>query len=272
MAWPTSRWMAPDPSHRNAGTAEQRFASWRQLPASAATLTAMLPDLSTEAAFKTNVVAEGPLPARSQEGRRWELKEQKISVEKAAIQLASLANTVGGTLIVGVGETEVAGVTYAEGIHDVPDADKYREQVLGHCDARLKPVPIGESFPLMVDGKAVVVFQVEPSVRIVAYQDGDRLKYPYRDSHGTKYMDAARVEMHIMDENKSKHLRFLKSYETAKGPVKVVFVQQANLWADDSRLAGPEGFARRRSSRTRESYPRRTTTSSWGSDRCPERT
>lgn len=90
--------MAPDPSHRNAGTAEQRFASWRQLPASAATLTAMLPDLSTEAAFKTNVVAEGPLPARSQEGRRWELKEQKISVEKAAIQLASLANTVGGTL------------------------------------------------------------------------------------------------------------------------------------------------------------------------------
>lgn len=186
----------------------------------------MLPDLSTETAFKANFIADGPLAVRCQEGRRWEFKKQRIAADKMAIRLASFANTVGGTLIVGVGEVEDGGITYADGIHDISDADKFREQVLNHCDTRLKPVPISESFPLVVDGKAVVVFQVEPSVRIVAYQDGDRLKYPYRDSHGTKYMDAARVEMHIMDENRSKYLRFIKNYEAANGPVRVLFGRQ----------------------------------------------
>lgn len=46
-----------------------------------------------------------------------------------------------------------------------------------------------ESFPLVVGGNNLVAFRVEPSVRIVGFQEDDRrLIYPYRDSHGTKYL------------------------------------------------------------------------------------
>lgn len=105
-----------------------------------------LPDLGTPAAFRKHINwDDDDLNVRTHEGVQMELKAgpKENHPEKLVHTIAAVANTLGGTIIVGVGEGgKKTGLTYADGLVPVKNGDKLRRDVTHLLGPRLTIDPL----------------------------------------------------------------------------------------------------------------------------------
>lgn len=147
-----------------------------------------------------------------------EFKGGPIEKPKLVERLAGMANSSGGVILVGVVERR-AEIKLADGIRNVENADQYKDDVMGLVDSKLKPRPPIDAFTFKLDDKNLVVFNVAPSLAVVAYEEHDRgghylLKYFVRRETHNRCMNAEEVERRMMDSTRPTRL---KLYRLARG-------------------------------------------------------
>lgn len=139
-------------------------------------------------------------PEPAHEGLTLEFKAKVDEPREAAIDVAAMANTDGGTLIFGVEEGHGPnGYKVATGIVAI-DVDKTKECVANAIDRWLSATEQQpEMYPLALRmGVSVLLVVVRPSARLVAVRADspkrEGLVYVGRNSHGKVFMGADEVE------------------------------------------------------------------------------
>lgn len=115
-----------------------------------------------------------------------------------ASSVGSLANADGGQVLLGVRDKDGAPDKVI-GVTKVDEAGKDIEDSISNFLVGIEPRPTWQ--PLTFDGKPVVVVDVLPSVRLVAYWNtGERAKimYPVRTGDRLSYMRPGDVEARIL--------------------------------------------------------------------------
>lgn len=145
-----------------------------------------------------------------------------------AKDIASLANAWGGTLVVGVEETEGKAGDYlrAKGFRSVPEPEDLR-QWLESAAVRGHLVPSTLSYtalPVTLDDGTVLIL-----VRVPAFTGGivalwhpgraDHVAYPWRTSFGTSYLNPDQAVERIMDRTRAFEVRLRRLFEEGKTEV-----------------------------------------------------
>ena len=115
-----------------------------------------------------------------------------------ASSVGSLANADGGQVLLGVRDKDGAPEKVV-GVKKLDEAGKDIEDSISNFLVGIEPRPTWQ--PLNYDGKTVVVVDVFPSVRLVAYwSTGEREKimYPVRTGDRLRYMRPGDVEARIL--------------------------------------------------------------------------
>lgn len=143
-----------------------------------------------------------------------DLEKKDNAKTESALDIAAFANQWGVTIVFGVREK---GADYE--IIGVADFDKTREHIEESRKGRVWPTPDIEINRLVFGGKVVVAVNVSPDECLIAVQDGDALKYPFRTNKGRSYMRADQVIERI---NAPRCGSQLALHRAAKAVVKVL--------------------------------------------------
>ncbi len=137
--------------------------------------------------LKERVVA-GPKNVSERDGK----KDPEQRVKKLARQVASMANTDGGLIIVGVRERKLDTDRVIDGFEAV-ELDETRKSFAAALEL-LRPRVNPEMDQVRVHGQQLFVVAVPPSVGLIAVQlgssEGPALFFPIRSDHGIMYLGA----------------------------------------------------------------------------------
>lgn len=128
-----------------------------------------------------------------------------------ANDLASFANSWGGSLLLGIAETLLPdGTKVATAMPGVSDFDRTRDWLEQAVRARLAPntLPFNTAAISQPGGQPVMVVNVPPLPRgLAASWDTRRIAYPARTSHGKRYLSPMEVEMRLAEPSRAMFLR-----------------------------------------------------------------
>lgn len=170
---------------------------------------------------------------KTSESIHWDYKQQFNDEKKSdiAIDLAAFANTLGGTLLIGVSEKNIDGRKVANSLFNVDDFEKIKKSVYTSIVDLMSPHIDIQVAPIKVDDVLIVAINVEPSVNLVSVsQEKNRHYYcfPYRTDFGNKYMAFEEVEKRMMDNKTRAMYLKLKKYFPTDGKVNVYPAPIAN--------------------------------------------
>lgn len=154
----------------------------------------------------------------------WDYKQYFNSKEPTdiAIDLASFANTYGGTLLIGVAEKKENGLKVASNFVPNVDAEEIKKQVFTRILDLISPKINAQVVQFNVSDNVVVAINVEPSVNLVSVcLDKDRQSFciPYRTEYGNRYMSFEEVEKRMMDNKTRAMYLKLKKFLPSGGKV-----------------------------------------------------
>lgn len=151
--------------------------------------------------------------------------------EDLAIDLATFANTFGGTLLIGVAEKSDGAKKVASGFVPGINVEEIRKTVHTHICEIISPKIDVQVVPIEVSGNLVVAINVEPSVNLVGVcLDKDRrsFSFPYRTEFGNRFMTFEEVENRMADNKTRAMYLKLKKYIPSGGKVNVYPAPIAN--------------------------------------------
>lgn len=160
------------------------------------------------------------------ESIHWDYKQQFNDEKKSdiAIDLAAFANTLGGTLLIGISEKNIDGRKVANNLFNIDDFERIKKSVYTSILDLLSPHIDVQVVSIKVDDVLIVAINVEPSVNLVSVsQEKNRHYYcfPYRTDFGNRFMAFDEVEKRMMD-NKSRAMYLkLKKHIPSKGKVTI---------------------------------------------------
>lgn len=139
---------------------------------------------------------------------------QKRDREAAELcrDVAQFANTLGGTLLVGL--TEHAGQSnrkVAGKVLPVDDIEGFRNWIEQSIHNRLMPSTFSHTVdPIETSQGPIVAINIPPSLHLVALVDPPAMhaiEYVYRTSHGKSYMNPDEVAKHIMNSSRAVQIK-----------------------------------------------------------------
>lgn len=156
----------------------------------------------------------------------WDYKQYFNSKEPTdiAIDLASFANTYGGTLLIGVAEKKENGLKVASNFVPNVDAEEIKKQVFTRILDLISPKINAQVVQFNVSDNVVVAINVEPSVNLVSVcLDKDRQSFciPYRTEYGNRFMSFEEVEKRMMDNKTRAMYLKLQKYLPSGGKVTI---------------------------------------------------
>jgi hypothetical protein len=136
--------------------------------------------------------------------------------------VSAMANTIGGCIIVGVSEGGSGGsnTSVARAIHaleNVPARVQWMNEAIANY---LVPHTFARTMvPLSIDGAAIVVVNVPPSLHLVSIwqEDSGVVQCYRRTDHGKVAMNPDDIERHLMDGSRAARLEFARVQPLAKG-------------------------------------------------------
>lgn len=163
---------------------------------------------------------------KTSESIHWDYKQQFNDEKKSeiAVDLAAFANTLGGTLLIGVSEKNIDGRKVANTLFNIDDFERIKKSVYTSILDLISPHIDVQVVPIKMDNVLIVAINVEPSVNLVSVsQEKNRHYYcfPYRTDFGNRFMAFDEVEKRMMD-NKSRAIYLkLKKHIPSKGKVTI---------------------------------------------------
>ncbi|MDY6387990.1 MAG: ATP-binding protein [Fibrobacter sp.] len=160
------------------------------------------------------------------EGIHWDYKQQFNDEKKndVAIDLAAFANTLGGSLLIGVSEKNIDGRKVANNLFNIADFERIKKSVYTSILDLISPHIDVQVVPIKIDDALIVAINVEPSVNLVSVsqeKNGPYYCFPYRTDFGNRFMAFDEVEKRMMD-NKSRAIYLkLKKHIPSKGKVTI---------------------------------------------------
>ena len=157
---------------------------------------------------------------KSSESIHWDYKQQFNDEKKSdiAIDLAAFANTLGGTLLIGVSEKNIDGRKVANNLFNIDDFERIKKSVYTSILDLISPHIDVQVVPIKIDDVLIVAINVEPSVNLVSVsQEKNRPYYcfPYRTDFGNRFMAFDEVEKRMMDnKTRAMYLKLKKYFPT----------------------------------------------------------
>ena len=127
------------------------------------------------------------------ESIHWDYKQQFNDEKKSdiAIDLAAFANTLGGTLLIGVSERDIDGRKVANNLFNIADFERIKKSVYTSILDLISPHIDVQVVPIKMDNVLIVAMNVEPSVNLVSVsqeKNGPYYCFPYRTDFGNRFM------------------------------------------------------------------------------------
>ena len=163
---------------------------------------------------------------KTSESIHWDYKQQFNDEKKSdvAVDLAAFANTLGGTLLIGVSEKNIDGRKVANNFFNIDDFERIKKSVYTSILDLISPHIDVQVVPIKIDDVLIVAINVEPSVNLVSVsqeKNGPYYCFPYRTGFGNRFMAFDEVEKRMMD-NKSRAIYLkLKKHIPSKGKVTI---------------------------------------------------
>ena len=161
---------------------------------------------------------------KTSESIHWDYKQQFNDEKKSdiAIDLAAFANTLGGTLLIGVSEKNIDGRKVANNLFNIDDFERIKKSVYTSILDLISPHIDVQVVPIKMDDVLIVAINVEPSVNLVSVsQEKNRSYYcfPYRTDFGNRFMAFDEVEKRMMDNKTRAMYLKLKKHLPSGGRV-----------------------------------------------------
>ena len=154
------------------------------------------------------------------ESVHWDYKQQFNDEKKSdiAIDLAAFANTLGGTLLIGVSEKNIDGRKVANNLFNIADFERIKKSVYTSILDLISPHIDVQVVPIKMDNVLIVAINVEPSVNLVSVsqeKNGPYYCFPYRTDFGNRFMAFDEVERRMVDnKTRAMYLKLKKYFPT----------------------------------------------------------
>ena len=161
---------------------------------------------------------------KTSESIHWDYKQQFNDEKKSdiAIDLAAFANTLGGTLLIGVSEKSIDGRKVANTLFNIDDFERIKKSVYTSVLDLISPHIDVQVAPIKVDDVLIVTINVDPSVNLVSVsqeKNGPYYCFPYRTDFGNRFMAFDEVEKRMMDNKTRAMYLKLKKFLPSGGKV-----------------------------------------------------
>lgn len=158
------------------------------------------------------------------ESIHWDYKQQFNDEKKSdiAIDLAAFANTLGGTLLIGVSEKSIDGRKVANTLFNIDDFERIKKSVYTSILDLISPHIDVQVVPIKMDNVLIVAINVEPSVNLVSVsqeKNGPYYCFPYRTDFGNRFMAFDEVERRMVDNKTRAMYLKLKKHLPSGGKV-----------------------------------------------------
>jgi len=163
---------------------------------------------------------------KTSESIHWDYKQQFNDEKKSdiAIDLAAFANTLGGTLLIGVSEKNIDGRKVANNLFNIDEFERIKKSVYTSVLDLISPHIDVQVVPIKVDDVLIVAINVDPSVNLVSVSQekkGPYYCFPYRTDFGNKYMAFEEVEKRMMDNKTRAMYLKLKKYIPERSKIRI---------------------------------------------------
>lgn len=158
------------------------------------------------------------------ESIHWDYKQQFNDEKKSdiAVDLAAFANTLGGSLLIGVSEKNIDGRKVANTLFNIDDFERIKKSVYTSILDLISPHIEVQVVPIKMDNVLIVAINVEPSVNLVSVsqeKNGPYYCFPYRTDFGNRFMAFDEVERRMVDNKTRAMYLKLKKYLPSGGKV-----------------------------------------------------
>lgn len=158
------------------------------------------------------------------EGIHWDYKQQFNDEKKSeiAVDFAAFANTLGGTLLIGVSERNIDGRKVANALFNIDDFERIKKSVYTSILDLISPHIDVQVVPIKIDNVLIVAINVEPSVNLVSVsqeKNGPYYCFPYRTDFGKRFMAFDEVERRMTDNKTRAMYLKLKKHLPSGGRV-----------------------------------------------------